>query len=268
LSLRERQLSKNKNYVAVVRCAEPVKRTLLPNESITVKGVIDRAQSYHATCTLLQPLRNFYEDLDLAPSLVSYNGRDTGSVEVTFHNLSTKTVTLNPRSLLCGLQLVDITALEDLPTHEQKDIMAQVNIDKDHLSAGQLKLVQDFVGHWHHVFFQNKDDIGLCSKVKHRVDLHDEVPFKQRHRMIPPSVLDEVRSHIQQLLAAGIIRRSNSPWSSNIVLARRKDGRLRLCTDFRQVNERTIRGSYALPRVEEILDCLAGSQYFSVLDMK
>jgi hypothetical protein len=166
------------------------------------------------------------------------------------------------------LQPVDITALEDLPPHEQQDILDQVNVDEQHLSADQLKLVRDFVGHWRCVFAQNEDDVGLCSKVKHRVDLHDEVPFKQRHRMIPPSVLDEVRSHIQQLLAAGIIRRSNSPWSSNIVLARRKDGRLRLCTDFRQLNERTIKDSYALPRVEEILDCLAGSQYFSVLDMK
>ena len=86
--------------------------------------------------------------------------------------------------------------------------------------------------------------------------------------MILPSMLDEVRSHIQQLLASGIIRKSHSPWSSNIVLARRKDGRLRLCTDFRQLNARTMKDSYALPRVEEILDCLSGSQYFSVLDMK
>jgi hypothetical protein len=73
LSVRERQLSRNQNCVAVVRCAEPAKRTLLPNESITVKGVIDKAQPYHATCALLQPLRNVYEDLDLAPSVTFGN---------------------------------------------------------------------------------------------------------------------------------------------------------------------------------------------------
>jgi hypothetical protein len=144
--------------------------------------------------------------------------------------------------------------LEDCPTKEQEAILSQVSIDKEHLSADQQKIVQNFVSHWTHVFSKDEDDVGFYSRVKHRVDLHDSVPFKQRHRMIPPSVLDEVRSHIQQLLAAGI-RRSNSPWSSNIVLARRKDGRLRLYTDFRQLNERTIKDSYALPRVEEILDC-------------
>jgi hypothetical protein len=217
---------------------------------------------------LLQPLRNSYEDLDPAPFLVSYNGRETGSVDVTFHNLSTRTVTLNPRSILCGIQPVEITALEDLPKSQQESILSQVNIDKEHLTDDQLKQAQTFVRNWNHVFSQDEDDVGLCSRVRHRVHLDDPTPFKQRHRMIPPSVLDEVRTHIQQLLAAGIIRRSNSPWSSNIVLARRKDGRLRLCTDFRQFNERTIKDSYALSRVEEILDCLAGRQFFSVLDMK
>jgi hypothetical protein len=111
--LRERQLAKNQNCVAVVRCAESAKKTLLPNESIIVKGVVDRAQPYQATCALLQPIRYSYEDLDLAPTLVSYNGRDTGNVDVTFHNLSTRTVTINPRFVLCGVQPVEIRGLSD-----------------------------------------------------------------------------------------------------------------------------------------------------------
>ena len=107
------------------------------------------------------------------------------------------------------------------------------------------------------IFSKHEEDIGFSVKVHHRVDLNDEQPFKQLHRMIPPSMLDEVRSHIQQLLASGIIRKSHSPRSSNIVLARCKDGHLQLCTDFHQLNARTIKD--ALPRVEEILDCLSGS---------
>ena len=47
------------------------------------------------------------------------------------------------------------------------------------------------------------EDIGFSARVRHRVDLNDEQPFKQRHRMIPPSMLYEVRSHLQQLLASG-----------------------------------------------------------------
>ena len=104
--------------------------------------------------------------------------------------------------------------------------------------------------------------------MKHRIELTDEVPFKQRHRRIPPSMYEEVKNHLHQLLASSVIRKSHSPWASNVVLVRKKDGKLRVCIDFRQLNARTIKDSYALPIIEEILECLAGSKYFSVVDMK
>ena len=81
-------------------------------------------------------------------------------------------------------------------------------------------------------------------------------------------MLEEVRKHIKELLDAQIIRKSQSPWASNIVLVRKKDKSLRLCVDYRQLNRRTIKDSYALPRIDELLDGLSGSKYFSVLDMK
>jgi len=268
LTLRERQLTKNHHRVALIRSAETTRKTVHPNETITLRGFVDKAQPYHRTCALLQPLRNVNIDLDLQPSLISYSGRNTGIVDVTYYNLSTHTVTLQPRSLLCEVQPVDITSLEDQPSNVQDSLLAELDIDNSRLTEEERQRGIDVILRYEGIFSRDEADVGLYSKVKHRIELDNLQPFKQRHRMIPPSMLDEVRSHIQQLLAAGIIRRSNSPWSSNIVLARRKDGRLRLCTDFRQLNERTVKDSYALPRVEEILDCLAGSQYFTVLDMK
>ena len=77
-----------------------------------------------------------------------------------------------------------------------------------------------------------------------------------------------MRDHIFQLLGAGIIRRSQSPWVSNVVLIRKKTGDLRMCIDYRQLNARTIRDSYELPRIEEVLDSLGGNCLYSVLDMK
>ncbi|PVD33765.1 hypothetical protein C0Q70_05025 [Pomacea canaliculata] len=79
---------------------------------------------------------------------------------------------------------------------------------------------------------------------------------------------EQVREHLQQLLDSGIIRPSHSPWSSNVVWVKQKDGSLRQCVDYRQLNARTIKDSYALPRIEELLDALAGSKYFTVLDLK
>ena len=111
-------------------------------------------------------------------------------------------------------------------------------------------------------------DIGICNKIKHRIDLINGIPFKQRHRRIPPSMIMEVRQHIEQLLATGIIRPSKSSYTSNIVLVRKKNGKLRLCVDYRQLNSITVKDSFALPRMEEIFDSLHGAKYFSTIDMK
>ena len=81
-------------------------------------------------------------------------------------------------------------------------------------------------------------------------------------------MIDEVRAHLEQLAVSGIIRESHSPWTSDVVLVRKRDGSLRMCVDYRQLNKRTISDSYALPRAEELLDTLSGSKYFTVLDMK
>lgn len=78
----------------------------------------------------------------------------------------------------------------------------------------------------------------------------------------------EVRDHLQQLLTAGIIRKSKSPFSSNVVLVRRKNGDLRMCVDYRQLNNKTKKDAYTLPRIEEILDSLSGNSYFTALDAK
>lgn len=74
----------------------------------------------------------------------------------------------------------------------------------------------------------------------------------------------EVRDHLQQLLTAGIIKKSKSPFSSNVVLVRRKNGDLRMWL----LNNKTKKDAYTLPRIEEILDSLSGNSYFTVLDAK
>jgi hypothetical protein len=213
LAVRDRQLKKNHHRVALIRSAEPTKKTVLPNETVTLRGFVDRAMPYQATCALLQPLRNVNTDLDLQPSLIVYSGKNTGAVDVTYANLSTHTVTLNPRSLLCEVQPVDITCLDDLPKEVQNSLLEELDIHTDRLSPEQREIAVNTILEFEDIFSRHEEDVGLYSHVKHRIDLSNPEPFKQRHRPIPPSMLDEVRSHIQQLLAGGIIRRSSSPWS-------------------------------------------------------
>ena len=73
---------------------------------------------------------------------------------------------------------------------------------------------------------------------------------------------------LHDMLDKGVIQPSDSPWSSPIVLAKKKDGSVRFCIDFRKVNSVTRKDAYPLPRIDDTLDTLAGSKLFSTLDLK
>ena len=69
------------------------------------------------------------------------------------------------------------------------------------------------------------------------------------------------------MLEAGALRRSQSPYSTNVVIVRKKDGKIWFCVDFRNLNNKTIKDAYAIPRPEETLHLLAGAKYFTKLDL-
>ena len=118
------------------------------------------------------------------------------------------------------------------------------------------------------VFSLHDWDVGLAHGVEHHIRLTDTRPFRERSRRIAPADIDDVRRHIQELLAAGIIKESRSPYASPIVVARKKNGSVRMCIDYRTLNRRTVPDQYTTPRIDDALDCLSGSQWFSVLDLR
>lgn len=104
--------------------------------------------------------------------------------------------------------------------------------------------------------------------MRHHIRLKDDAPFKERPRPIHPRDREAVRQHLKELLDAGIIKESESPFSSPVVLVRKKNGSIRLCIDYRKLNARTIKDAYALPNIEETFSALNGAKWFSVMDLK
>ncbi|GFN96302.1 Pol polyprotein [Plakobranchus ocellatus] len=84
---------------------------------------------------------------------------------------------------------------------------------------------------------------------------------------IPPSRLQEVKDHLDDLLTREIIVPSSSPYAAHIVVVRKKSGEIRLCCDYRKLNEVTRKDAFPLPRIEKCLYALGGSKYFSTLDL-
>ena len=87
------------------------------------------------------------------------------------------------------------------------------------------------------VFSTGPTDLGYTTLVEHEIELTDGIPFKQQLRGIPPSLYEDVRVQLKELLDSGAIRESNSPFSSNVVLVRKSDRSLSMCIYFRTLNQ-------------------------------
>ena len=83
-----------------------------------------------------------------------------------------------------------------------------------------------------------------------------------------PAELKELKAQLQELVDKGFVRPSVSPWGAPVLFVKKKDGSLRLCIDYRQLNKVTIRNKYPLPRIYDLFDQLQGAKVFSKIDLR
>ncbi len=110
---------------------------------------------------------------------------------------------------------------------------------------------------------------GAAGSTTHQIELlPGSQPIREPPRRLGPAqqlIADEA---VRDMLNQGVIRESNSPWASPVVLVKKKDGSTRFCVDYRRLNALTRRDAYPLPRLDDALDELFGATFISTLDMK
>ena len=87
------------------------------------------------------------------------------------------------------------------------------------------------------------------------------------YRMAPME-LKELKLQLKELLKKGFIRPSVSPWGAPMLFFKKKDGTLRLCVDYRQLNKMTVKNKYLLPRIDDLFDQLKGASFISKIDLQ
>jgi len=116
-------------------------------------------------------------------------------------------------------------------------------------------------------FARHEYDISACKITAPPIHTNSNVPIQAKPFRTPEKYKDELKLHIGKMLKAGIIKESNTPWTSNFVLVQKANGSLRPCVDFRPLNQVTIPDAYPLPRLEELIHSVAGKAFYSTLDL-
>ena len=129
----------------------------------------------------------------------------------------------------------------------------------------ELQVVREFS----EVFPDEIPDIPPEREVEFTIDL---IPGTKPVSMAPyrmsASELAELKKQLEDLLEKKFVRPSVSPWGAPVLLVKKKDGSMRLCVDYRQLNKVTIKNKYPLPRIDDLMDQLVGAKVFSKIDLR
>ena len=125
----------------------------------------------------------------------------------------------------------------------------------------------DLLAEYHDIFALKDGEIGRTEVTKHKIEVMDSKPFKERPRNITSGLLEEVKDHLDHMLNVGAIKPSKLAWSNAVVLVWRKDGGLRFCINFQRLNAQTWKDAFPLPQIHDAIDALSGSKYYMTVDL-
>ncbi|KAK7114597.1 hypothetical protein V1264_000634 [Littorina saxatilis] len=153
--------------------------------------------------------------------------------------------------------------LLELGDLHKKEGVDDVKLGPD-LTEDQQKELHDFMGDFTHRF---SDVPGSTSLVEHEVHLTSDVPVRSKPYPIPFQARESLKKDIDNMLKMGVIRESSSPYSSPVVVVKKKDGTNRVCIDFRKVNKITVFDPEPMPTATDLFRQLTGSKIFSKIDL-
>ena len=155
---------------------------------------------------------------------------------------------------------------EESIADRQERLAEMVDMSASALSPEQVAEVTQWLLQHHDIFALDESDLGRTSLVEHDIYTGDHPPIRQLPRREAFALRPVIRKMVQDMLKQGIVRPSNSPWASPIVLVKKRNGRYRFCVDYRRLNAVTRKDVFSLPRVDDLIDSLHGATIFSCLD--
>ena len=174
-------------------------------------GVVIACQAVESAITEPSEAGNISKP-QVCPRVVSLNKAGKNArIPVRLFNMSTKILTIPPKSDLCQLHEVKVLRSPALAKEGHSSVSVNVNqqtvsaekvnkpmvdLSKSVMTEDQKGHVHDFLSQWQEVFFHSPTDLGRTNLVEHEIPLKDETPFKEPYRRIPPGIIEEFREHL------------------------------------------------------------------------
>ena len=162
---------------------------------------------------------------------------------------------------------VQVVATTDREENHKQKLIGSVGEMGTGLPWQDKSKLQDLLCKHHHVFALEDGERGETGMVQMRIDTGDAEPRRQPARRTPFAARREIARQLCSMQEQGVIQPSSSPWASPVVLVHKKDGSLSFCIDYRDLNSVTKSDIFPLPRVDDMLDELGRSKFFSTLDL-
>ncbi|KAI3364939.1 hypothetical protein L3Q82_000939 [Scortum barcoo] len=226
--------------------------------------------------------------LSVGEGLLEVNNMQRPYVKIPISNHSNHEILLPKRTVLGTIQHVTKVTETDTPeppptqsapvtvtTVEVSKVTPSPNspaeswlppVDLSHLSPEQQKTVEKVLIEECKAFSRDSSDIGCIPSLQMEIRLKDDTPVQKAYASIPKPLYREVKEYIQELLVKGWVVKSQSPYAAPVICVRKKDGSLRLCIDYRLLNNKTVPDRHPLPRIQDLTDSLGGYSWFSILD--
>ncbi|GJV50385.1 putative reverse transcriptase domain-containing protein [Tanacetum coccineum] len=139
------------------------------------------------------------------------------------------------------------------------------NVKVDEPKMSDISVVRDFV----EVFPEDLSGLPPQRQVEFRIDLIPRAtPVAKSPYRLAPSEMQELFVQFQELQDKGFIRPSHSSWGAPVLFVKKKDGALRMCIDYKELNKLTIKNRYPFPRIDDLFDQLQGARYLSKIDLR
>jgi len=165
--------------------------------------------------------------------------------------------TLPPTSVLPDAPLSGPDAADsDVPEHLR--VLFLTTLQEANLSPTLASNFKDLLITHQDAFAKSPTGIGFCNLLEHDIDTADAAPIRQPPRRPPLASGTAEDDLVAEMLAAGVIEPSDSPWASPVCLAKKPDGSYRFCVDYRRVNVVYRKDTYPIPDVQDAFDSLLG----------